>query len=196
MVDRRVRQHHADQRIPRGDGFGQRGVPRRGVALAEQHDRRRRRVEQRVLAWRQVGEPQRRLAIAHHHGERLLRAVLAASQARDGGVVGCQAGQVVAAEPLDRDDRSRAERSRGRVPTPRRRSRPSRPSCGSRAAGRNRDSRSAARGSAGRAGPSIRRDRQRTSRTPPSSSAAGRRGRPRTIVKRGPQLVQVMNGCR
>ena len=34
----------------------------------------------------------------------------------------------------------------------------------------------------------------RTSRTPPSSSSGRSYGTPRTIVKRGPQLVQLMNG--
>ena len=61
-------------------------------------------------------------------------------------------------------------------------------------AGRTADRRSAARESAGRLGPRTRAGNRRTSQTRPSSSAARSYGTPRTIVNRGPQLVQLMNG--
>ena len=53
-----------------------------------------------------LGERRGRVDVVDHDRERLVAAVLALAQRRDRVVVGRVAGQVVAADALDRDDRS------------------------------------------------------------------------------------------
>ena len=168
VVKRRVGQHHAEVRRQR-----RRGVRHRRVRpAAHEHDRPLRGGEQRLVLGRGLGEPPRRVEVAHHQRERLLLAVLARAQPRDGRLVVGPAGEVEAADALDRDDRAGAQRLGHRT-------RSGSPLAAHRAAAaaRSRGRRWAGRGSGGRRGPRTRRGRRRTSRSPPSWSAAGRRGR-------------------
>ena len=133
--------------------------------------------------------------VADHDRERLVGPALALPQQRGHGVVGHRvAGQVVATEPLDRHDRAVGQRplrrrdgcvgacvDGGRVAR-------------TRTGGRTRRTRAVGRGTAGRRGRGTRRRRPGTARSPPSSCWAGRTGAGHVIVKRGPQLVQLMNG--
>ena len=103
-------------------------------------------------------------------------------------------GEMEAAEALDRDDRPSASRLAGgvdRVPSAAIRARRRRP--GERA-GRRPGTRSAGRGSGGCAGPRTRRGTRGTSRKAAIVVSGRSYGTPRTIVNRGPQLVQLMNG--
>ena len=111
---------------------------------------------------RDLGE---RLRRGGHHRERLLLAVLARAQPRDGLLVRRVAGEVVAAESLDGDDRALAG---ARRPPPR---------AASTAAARRPGSTSARRGSGGRPDPRTRAGSRRRARSRPSSFGPGRRAR-------------------
>jgi ELWxxDGT repeat protein len=102
VVERRVREHHAEPLGARchrpSDG--------RGVAPSDQNDGCRRPGQEFPLAIIEVGD---RLRIAGHHGQRLRLPVLALAKPGDGGLIGRVAGEVIAAEALDCDDRAAAE---------------------------------------------------------------------------------------
>ncbi len=117
-----------------------------------------------------------------HQRERLVLAVLAGPQPRHRGLVVGPAGQVEAADPLDRNDRALPQRPRRRLHGQPRES------------ARTPGTRSAARGTGDRSG-----RRTRAWHSGHITNAAivvyGRSyGIPRTIVNRGPQFVQLMNG--
>ena len=83
-------------------------------AGAQEDDRACRRAQQLAPRRAQLASARAAVRSAHHDRERLLVAVLAAAQRRDRLRVVGVAGEVVAAEPLDRDDRAAAQRRRGR----------------------------------------------------------------------------------
>ena len=119
----------------------------------------------------------RRVEVGDHHRERLVAALLALAQRRDRVVVGGVAGQVVAAEALDRDDRARRASSRRASAQRRPRrdvGRPARADAGA-AAARSRGRRRSGRGSGGRPGRRTRRRRRRTAGSRPWWWPAGRR---------------------
>ncbi len=96
-MERRVGQHHAELVEPGGDHGRDGGVG----ARREQHDRPLRRDQQR----RRVAHLDEGLGdgkVTGHHGERLVGTVLATTQRGDGHRVRGVAGQVIAADPLDR----------------------------------------------------------------------------------------------
>ena len=103
MVERRVREH-----APRATGRPGRPRARSSApgSRRSEDDRRLRRAEQRQFL---VGADRDRFGRRRHHGERLLVALLARAQARHRGLVGGEAGEVVAADPLDREHRSVAQ---------------------------------------------------------------------------------------
>ena len=99
-------QQHAEVGRARRDRRRHRRVrpPRR------EHDRAVAAGEQRRLLVGQRDERARRLDVAHHDRERLVLAVLARPQRRDRRLARGQAGEVVAADALDRHDRALAQR--------------------------------------------------------------------------------------
>ena len=99
-------------------------------------------------------------------------------------VVGA-AREVEPADPLDRDDRAAPSSAAAAVLDR---------GAGVDAAARTPGRRSAGRGSGGRAGRRTRPGRPRTSRTPAIVVNGRSYGTPVTIVNRGPQSVQLMNG--
>ena len=166
VVQRRVRQHHPE--------LGQPGRHRRG-------DRRARRAGARPRSGAPASSAARRsnapISISspaasrprRHQRERLVLAVLARAQRGDGGLVVGAAGEVVAADPLDGEDRPAAQQRGGRVDeiggrrparSPRRRGR------AAPATGRTPGRRSAGRGSGGRLGRRTRPGSARTCGTP------------------------------
>ena len=101
----RVRQQHAEPGIPGRD-------ERRDRCLApssRDDDRPLGRREEVLFRLVEVGQGDGRFEVAHHDGERLLEAALSRAQPLDSGVGSCVAGQVVPADPLDRDDLAAAE---------------------------------------------------------------------------------------
>ena len=106
VVQRRVGQQHAEVGRARRDRGGDRRV---GPARRE-HDRAVAAGQQRRLLVGQRDERARRGDVAHHHRERLVLAVLARPQRRDRRLARRQAGEVVAADALDRDDGALAQR--------------------------------------------------------------------------------------
>ena len=147
MVQRRVGQHHAElaqrraRRRPRRARRGARGASTIGRA-GEVSSALGRRVE--------LDQRARLGHAGDHQRERLVLAVLARAQPRDRALVVGAAGEVVAAQPLDGDDRARAQqaRRRGHGVLPRPAPAPS----SSRRAARRPGRRWAGRGSGGRAG--------------------------------------------
>ena len=112
VVQRRVGQHHAE--LARRPARPAAATARSGARGASTIGRARRR-QQRLVVRAELDErARRRRASARHQRERLVLAVLARAQrARRRLVVGA-AGEVEAAEALDRDDRRRAQqRPRG-----------------------------------------------------------------------------------
>ena len=108
-MQRRVRQHHAQAGIARRDLLGDAARPRAcaaarsaGAATAAARARRRRPRQ----------SARRRPASAHHDGERLLVAVLAAAQLGDGRRIARVAGEVIAAQSLQRADLAAAQAPR------------------------------------------------------------------------------------
>ena len=111
VLQRRVRQHRAQPRETRRDAR-QRGIGAGG--LRRQHDRPRGRLEQRALGGADVGQPGERRRVGDHHREGLGLARLARAQARHRVGVAGVAGEVKAAEALDRDDLAASEPRDGR----------------------------------------------------------------------------------
>ena len=176
VVERRVGQEHAEAPVPVRDGRGERGLT--VTPRLEQDDRARRALEEPAL---QRADPAQRPGggeVPDHDRERLGPAALAIPQPAHRGVVGRVAGEVVAAEALDRDDGARRAGPPPRPPARPRPSRraPARRSAARRAAGRRRGRRRARRGTGGRPGRGTRRRRRRTAGTRASSSGPGRRG--------------------
>ena len=101
MVQRCVRQEHADPGIARGHQRGDGGPG----PLLEQHDRARRTRQVGLFPRVEAGHDTGGVEVGHHHGEGLVPAVLAPAQPLDRGVAGGVAGQVVPAQSLDGDDR-------------------------------------------------------------------------------------------
>ena len=176
VVQRRVRQHQAEPRRPRGDrrrdaarpaGAGRARSAARGSGAALP----RRRPSS-------ASAPGSSVITANGLSSRCLRARSRATAALVRGV----AGEVVAAEPLDREDRALAEQ----------RDRP--PRAAARAAGPQTGQ---AIGSAWkRRSPGSSYSRRQSAHSgKPAIVVFGRSyGTPRTIVKRGPHCVQLMNG--
>ena len=181
VVQRRVREHHAELARARRDGRPRRrraGPPRR------EHDRPLARAQQRApppARARPAPPPRpRRAPSARTACPRGACAPAAPPTARSSAA---HARQMIPAEPLDRDDPAarssaatppRRPRRVSTVVEPRRGVRPL--GAASEAWGRSRGRRSAGRGSGGRRGPRTRRGRRRTSRSRPSSCSAGRTG--------------------
>ena len=179
VMERRVREHQAEPRRCPARPTAATGAPSRRAARARSAAPRDR--EQRAL----LGVETRASASgsARHHGERLLLAVLARAQPRDGGLVGRVAGEVVAAEALDRERSAPSRSSADRLLERQREPRP---------AGRARD-RLGVEAAVGRI-LVLARGSRGTAGSRPSSCSAGRTARRGTIVKRGPQFVQLTNG--
>ena len=178
VVQRRVGQHHARARARRGatDWRPPARSSRRGASTIGRCGRARAAPARRRRARRALAPPP---TIGDHQRERLVLAVLARAQRCHRRLVVGPAGEVKAADALDRDDRAVAQRggggATGSPDRDRRRGRPCR---------RSADRRPARRAGVGLGveapvgrvlvlGPAARR----TSRSRPSSSAAGRRGR-------------------
>ena len=171
-----VRQHHAEVGLARRDGGRDRARPAAGGAITIG---RSRPVSSAPPPASSTTSARAASRSGDHQRERLVLAVLARAQRGDGRLVVGAAGEVKAADALDRHDRAGAQR-RGR----------GRDRVGRRGAGRGRrrgraaaraartpGRRSARRGSGGRAGPRTPPGRPRTSRSRPSSCARGRRAR-------------------
>ena len=109
VVKGRVGQHHAEVARARRH----RGREAGAAAPAGDHDRALRPGQQLFRRGAELDQSTRRPQVCRHQRERLLLAVLAGPERVDGTLVGCDAGEVVAAESLDRDDRALAE-ERGR----------------------------------------------------------------------------------
>ena len=192
----RVGQQQAQVRVARRHATARAGGPRAGAAAARWAGAGP--VSSAPASGVDVGERAGGGEVADHHRERLVAPPLARAQRRDRALVGRVAGQVVAAEPLDRDDPARGEQRRARAgergvagavaPSPAGDQPQPRP------AGRAGD-RLGVEAPVGRVGV-LRRRTRRTSGSRPSWWPAGRRAASVMIVKRGPQLVQVMNGWR
>ena len=159
VVQRRVREHHAE--LARAGRH--RGRDARVRAPRREHDRTRRRRQQppprpgrarRAPARRRRPRPSARTACP--------RGACARAAAATAPVVGRAAREVVAADALDRDDRPRPQQARGgrHGVAPRRVDRRAPP------AARTRGTRSAARGSGGRAGRRTPPGMRRTSAKP------------------------------
>ena len=114
LVQRRIRQHHPDVAEA---GRDRRGEFRRGAggvgAQRRNHDRVRRRGEQRQLGVPELGEALGGPGVGGHHREGLGGAVLAAAQLGDGVLVGRVAHEVEAADALHREDRAVVEKLAG-----------------------------------------------------------------------------------
>ena len=111
VVKRRVREHHAKLHGAGGNRLGDRGLcPARG-----EHDRPLRTAQQRAFSVPEIHEAFRLAKRPDHQRKRLVLAMLARPQRADRGLVVCPAGEVIPADPLDRDDRTAAQRvDRGR----------------------------------------------------------------------------------
>ena len=98
VVQRRVRQHHAQVGRARRHRVGHGGVR----AAAGDHDRALAPGQQLLLPGRQLHQRPGAVQIARHQRERLVLAVLARAQRRRGGLVVGAARQVVPAQALQR----------------------------------------------------------------------------------------------
>ena len=191
MMQRRVRQHHAEVRVAGGDRFGDAGIG----PLAEQHDRPAAASTTAALF---VGRTStERLGcggVGDHDGERLLVAVLAPPQLGDRPSL--RASQRGDSRPVPSERRSCRPAALPRTTPAGRRCHHACPPASSRLQPRP------ARRTRGRLGveppvggivvlgPAGRAHRE----APPSSCGRGRRGAKSTIVSRGPQFVQLRNG--
>ena len=97
MVERRVREHHAEPRRLGGDG----GAERSTAAPPEKHDRPCRGTKERPLLARHHCE---RVRLGRHQRERLLLPALARPQPCNYLLAAGVAGQVVAAETFDSEN--------------------------------------------------------------------------------------------
>ena len=111
VVHRRRRQHDPEQRVAGSDELRDRRV---GPG-AEQHDRSGRGDQLGGLGVVHLGEPAGLVEVGHHHRERLVGTSFATPQTRDGGIIGCVAGEVVSAETLDPDGSSAVDRGQCRL---------------------------------------------------------------------------------
>ena len=117
VVQRRVGEHQPELGRARSDG----GSHRRARDSRRQHDRALDGLEQPPLLGPERDERARGVRVGDHQRERLVLAVLATAQRGDGTLVGGVAGEMEAAESLDRDDRtSRAAAPRRTRSDPRR----------------------------------------------------------------------------
>ena len=105
VVQRGVGQHHAEVRRPGRHGGGHRRVR----SPPGDHDRALGARQQPLFPGPQVHQLAGARQVGRHQGERLVLAVLARAQGRGGSLVARAAGQVVAAQPLDRDHRPAAQ---------------------------------------------------------------------------------------
>ena len=172
-----------------------------GPVRAQHHDRRRRPGQRALLFRRDRAIAPDHRKIARHQGKGLGVAVLEPAQPGDRGSVGRIAGELIAAEPLNRDDLARTDQPGRREGRLARRNfaqnflgRRRRRSGATPHSARNRGRRSPAHGSGGRPDRGIRHDRPRTAETAPSSSRTRSNGMPSAIVSRGPQWVQLVKG--
>ena len=156
MVQRRVREHHAELVVVRGDARQSVAAPApaRSARAADSRAALRPRARARPAPCAVVEVPR-------HQRERLLLAELPLAQRADGSRVPRVAGEVVAAEALDGEDARRraAGRPRARIGIGAVRSTASArsPRSAAIAAARRRDTRPAARGTAGSPGRDTRR---------------------------------------
>ena len=111
VVQRGVRQHQPELPVPGGDRRGDR--VRRG-GRGQQHDRPAAAGQQAGGGLVHLAQPPRGRHVGHHHGERLVLAVLARPQRRGGRLAGRVHGQVVAAQALDGQHLALPEQVRGR----------------------------------------------------------------------------------
>ena len=109
VVKRRVGEHHSELGRSGRDGLRDRRI----VAAGREHDRTLRAGQQlagnRVERHERLHERERR----RHQRERLVLPMLARPQRRHRALVAGEAGEVVAADALDRDDRAARERGDG-----------------------------------------------------------------------------------
>ena len=171
VLQRRAGQHRAEPGEA-GRDAGQRFV---GTgALLQQHDRPLGGFEERTLRGADPDQRAERGDARRHHRERLRLARLALAQRRDGRAMACVAGEVVATQPLDRDDPAlpqQRERTGDRIAVDRR------------AVDRPERERRPARGAGIRLGVKapvgrcrvLRSGTRGTARTPPCWSSGGRR---------------------
>ena len=178
VVQRAVREHHPELGRARGD----RGGDARVAPPRREHDRPVAAAQQRRLDRAERDQPPGRLEVRRHQRERLLLAVLARPQRRDRALVGGHAREVEPADPLDRDD----PRRRASAATTSSSGWSSRGPQSGQALGWAWKRRSVG---------SWYSASQRAHIVKPAIVVSGRSyGTPRTIVKRGPQSVQLMNG--
>ena len=109
VVQRRVRQHHAEVGVRGRDRLGDR---RPGPPPCD-HDRAVAARQSLHLGRREVDERAGAVQVERHQRERPVLAPLARAQRGDRDRVPGAAREVVAAEPLDRDDRAVEQRRRG-----------------------------------------------------------------------------------
>ena len=109
VMQRRVREHHPEVRASRRDRRGD----RRPGAPASDDDRPHAVGEQGLLGRGELDELAGAVEVRRHERERLALAPLALAQGRHRALVGRRAGEVVAADPLDRQDRARDEHPGG-----------------------------------------------------------------------------------
>ena len=109
VMERRVGQHHAEVGAAGRDRGGDRGA---GPAPGDR-DRPLPPAEQALLGRAQLDQPPRRIEVGGDQREGLALAALAAPQLRNRALVGGPAGEVVAADPLDREDRAAGQHRRG-----------------------------------------------------------------------------------
>ncbi len=174
VVERRVGQQEADQRIAGRDLGRERSVPsRRGTStMGRSVDASSSRSRSPRKAISPAASRSRTMT-----AKRLLVASLATAQTRDGRRRGGVAGEVESADALDGNDAAGC----GEPPPPPGSGRPSREAGRRRPrpsdAGRRRGRRWAGRGTGGRAGHRTRAGSRRTCETAPSSSQDGRTAR-------------------
>ncbi len=117
VVQRGVGQHQAEfpvaGRDGLGDGGGGGGVPTGVGAVLQQDDGGLPAGEQAFGEVVDVAQRAGGVQGGHHDGERLVRPVFAGAQCRGGLLVGGVGGEVVSADPLDRDDRPGTEQLGG-----------------------------------------------------------------------------------
>ena len=172
VVQWRVREQHADERIARRHQRRQAAV----VPVSHEHDRPLRAGEQLGFCRIDDGQAPGRLEIADHDGERLVAPALARAQLGKRRRRARVARQVIATEPLDRDDRAvgqqalrTGDRRVGAVDRPGRRLEPqARPA--------RRGTRPAGRGTADHRGRDTASHTPGRTGTPASSCSDGRTG--------------------
>ena len=196
VVYRRIGDHHADVRMRRRDRIRQ--PERRVAALRQQHDRSSHRLAGGHFPRRR---PRRSSGRSPRSGTITAKGLsprsLRLRKVGNCGVVARGAGQVIAADSLHAPRiapasiRRRVSSDRSVAPVG-----PARPDDARSGPARSPGRRPSGRGIGGRRDRRTRRHTPSTAVARPSSSSAGRTGGQSTTVKRGPQLVQLMKGCR